>query len=261
MKRLHLGRIAGAVAAAALVLTMANLDAVSLMAAEATQPDMTLHDGQVQVDLERIGAFSAIRVPDLGVASRIIGRCPFDVTRGQRNCRSSSADNRLSAMSFAMRSRDGAAQLHFDSTTTDTVTIRTAVINRWNDKSNHAFDINLRSTQRFSGLSRASQVRVLNGADTSFRTKRWGNRFATRVERTTTYSSVTIPNDDESAYPTGGVIHSSSHDTYGALNAPRDAYYSVTVYFDGTRTPLVLLDGKQFTLDLETGIATPVTAS
>jgi hypothetical protein len=261
MKRLHLGRIAGAVAAAALVLGVANIDAVSLMAAEVTQPDMTLHDGQVQIDLERIGAFSAIRVPDIGVSSRITGRCAFDVTRGQRNCRSSSADNRLSAMSVAIRSRDGAAQLHFDSTTTDTVTVRTAVLNHWNDKSNHAFDINLRSTQHFSGLSRASQVRMLNGADTSFRTKRWSNRFATHVERTTIYSSVTIPNNDQSAYPTGGVIYSSSHNIYGALSAPRDAYYSVIVYFDGSRTPLVLVDGKQFTLDLETGIATPVKAS
>ncbi len=261
MKRVHLGRIAGSVAAAAVVLGLANLDAVSLMAAEATQTDMTLHDGQVQIDLERIGAFAAMRVPDVSAGSRITQLCAFDVSRGQRSCRAHSADTRLTGTSIALRSRDGAAQLHFDSTTTDTVTVRNAVLNQWADKANHQFDINLRSTLQFSGVSHASNARVLNGADTSFRTKRWGNRFATRVERTTTYSNVTIPNHAESAYPSAGVIYSSSHHTFGAIEAPRESYYSLIVYFDGTRTPLTLLDGKLFSLDLETGIATPVKAS
>jgi hypothetical protein len=260
MKRLHLGRIAGAVAAAALVLGVANIDAVSLMAAEATQPDMTLHDGQVRIDVEQFGAFSAMRLPDVGATANITRRCIFNITNGRRICGWHGADTRLSGMSIALRSRDGATQLHFDSVTTDTVTVRNAVVNQWDDKANHQFDVNLRSTQHFAGVSSASRTRVLSGADTLFRTKRWGTRFATRIDRTTIYSNVSMPNNDPSAYPTAGVIYSSSHTQYGAQKAPRDAYSSTIVYFDGSRTPLTLLDGTQYTLDLETGIATPVAA-
>lgn len=259
MQRIHLGRIAGAVAAITMLAGLARHDAVALMAAEATRPDLTLHDGQMNVDLE-ISGISAILNSETGLASipAFTSSCAFDQRSQQRSCRSHSrSDSAVTATSLALRSRTGVPQTDFDYATTDSVTIRTAVVNQWNDRRNHGKTISYRSTQKLSGVSRASAERTLNGADTTFRSTKWGNRFATNVEYVVTYSDISSANSSADPYPVSGVLTASSAHEFGAVAAPKRAFFNLLVYFDGTRTPEIYMNGKRYTLDLETGIATP----
>lgn len=259
MQRIHLGRIAGAVAAITMLAGLARHDAVALMAAEAAQPDLTLHDGQINIDLETSG-ISAILNAENGRASvpAFTSSCAYDPRLQQRSCRSHSrSDSAVTATSLAMRSRTGVPQSDFDYATTDSVTIRTAVVNQWNDRRDHGRAISYRSTQKFSGVSRESAARTLNGADTTFRSTKWGNRFATNVEHVVMYSDITTTNDNTDPYPVSGVLTSSSAHEFGVVTAPTHAFFNLLVYFDGTRTPEVYMNGHRFTLDLETGIATP----
>ncbi|MBC7841102.1 MAG: hypothetical protein H7099_02255, partial [Gemmatimonadaceae bacterium] len=77
------------------------------------------------------------------------------------------------------------------------------------------------------------------------------------VEHVVTYSDITSTNGSADPYPVSGVLTSSSAHEFGAIAAPTRAFFNLLVYFDGTRTPEVYMNGHRYTLDLETGIATP----
>jgi hypothetical protein len=259
MLRMHLGRIGGAVLAACLLGGIANRDAISLMAAEVMQPDLTLHSGQILIDVERDGLNTVMRAQaDDGRVGSFALRCAYDARLGKRICANRrAAGNALAATSLTLRSRSGVTQSAIDGTTTDTITIVSAIVNQWTDPRHHQRDINFRSTQRFAGVSSASRAQVLDGADTLFRSVRTADRHATHAEQVVRYNGITMPRRDADAYPTAGTLYTSSHDVSGKVEAPSHMYRNLIVYFDGTRTPDAYVSGKRYTLDLETGIATP----
>lgn len=259
MQRIRLGRIAGTVAAITLFAGLSNRDALALMAAEVTTPSYALKPGEVHVDLESVGIATILRAENgrTSIAAFTTG-CSYDRRLQQRSCRSHSrSDSAVTATSLALRSLTGLPQAEFDDASTDTATVRTAVVNQWTDRGNHGKSISFRSTQRVAGLSSASAARTMDGADTTFRSTKWGNRFATHVEQIITFSNIVVPNSSTEQYPLSGVLYTSSAHTYGAVTAPRHLHSNLLVYFDGTRTPEAYMSGRRYTLNLETGIATP----
>ena len=98
---------------------------------------------------------------------------------------------------------------------------------------------------------------ILNGADTSVKTFDWETGRHVRNEVVTTYSDVRFDRRDAShGWPTSGVAYMAM-ESAAIDTAPHHNYFSTILYFDGTRTPEVYINGKRYTIDLTTGIATP----
>ena len=98
---------------------------------------------------------------------------------------------------------------------------------------------------------------VLNGADTSVKTFDWETGRHVRNAVVTTYSDVRFaPRGASHAWPTSGVAYMAMESAVKDT-VPLHNYFSSILYFDGTRTPEIYIDGKRYTVDLTTGIATP----
>lgn len=265
---IRLGRISAVVAAVCLAGGLANGDAIALMVASAVEPDVTadVTKGQVRVDLEEngllepLGLDNKLRMPRVRRARYQPLACFYDARLAKRACRSHPGDDSISsAMSFAMRDTAGRVQAAFDAAATDTVVIQEAYTLRGTDKAGHPISATGRGTLLFSDVSDAKRARTLNGADTSFRTKRFGSRFESKEAVVIVYSGVTIPHGADARYPGSGVVFVTRHLTYGDRTAPRQMFRNLIVHFDGTRNPEAYISGKHFRLDLVTQIATPLT--
>lgn len=267
MPQIRLGRISAVVAAVCLAGGLANGDAIALMVANAVEPELTVAvmEGQIRVDLEAnglltvLGLESRLRLPNMREAKYQPLACSYDTPHARRACRSGGDDSISSAVTFSMRDTAGRPQDLFNPAATDTVVIQSAYTLRGTDKTGHPVSSTGRSTHRFSHVSHARRVRMLNGADTSFRTKRFGNRFESKEAVVIVYSGVTVANRARTRFPTSGVVFVTRHYTYGDRTAPKQAFENLIVHFDGTRNPEAYISGKHYRLDLVTQIATPLT--
>ena len=268
MAQIRLGRISAVVVAVCLAGGLANGDAIALMVANAVEPALTVDvtKGQLRVDLDDngllavLGLESRLRVPNLREAKNQPLACSYDAPRARRACRSRDGDDSISsAVTFSMRDTAGRPQHTFDHAATDTVVIQSAYTVRGTDKAGHPVSSTGRSTHLFSDVSDARRVRTLNGADTSFRTKRFGNRFESKEAVVIVYSGVTVANSSRSRFPGSGVVFVTRHSTFGDRTAPKQAFSNLIVHFDGTRNPEAYISGKHYRLDLVTQIATPLT--
>ncbi len=268
MPHIRFGRISAVVAAVCLAGGVANGDAIALMVASAVEPDMTVDvtKGQVRVDLvenglnEVLGLESKLRLPRVRRARYQPLDCTYDANLARRACRSSRGDDSISSvMSFSLRDTAGRVQATFDDAATDTVLIREAYTLRGTDKSGHPVSATGRGTQLFSNVSDGKRARMLNGADTSFRTRRIGNRFETKEDMVIVYSGVTVSNGARARYPSAGVVFVTRHLIYGDRTKPKQLFRNLIVHFDGTRNPEAYISGKHYRLDLLTQIATPLT--
>ncbi len=268
MAQIRLGRISAVVAAVCLAGGLANGDAIALMVANAAEPEMMadVTKGQLRVDLDDnglltvLGLESRLRLPNLREAQYQALACSYDTLRARRACHSREGDDGISsAITFSMRDTAGRPQAAFDTAATDTILIQSAYTVRGTDKAGHPVSSTGRSTHLFSNVSRAKRVRMLNGADTSFRTKRFGNRFESKEAVVIVYSGVSVANSNRSRFPSSGVVFVTRHRTFGDRTAPRQAFSNLIVHFDGTRNPEAYISGKHYRLDLVTHIATPLT--
>ncbi len=274
MQRVRMGRVAGAVAAVCLVGGVANGDALAAIVDRSLQDAMSsevslanqqeLRGDQIRVNLGLIGVFAVLELPYSGGSLPPQPHaCRYDASAETKKCQLAasyaSTRNAAGAMSIDWRSRTGAAQSQFDRATTDTAIVRSALVTTKGDSAASRVDTRAyRSTRQFSGTSSASEARILNGADTTFKTYDWHDRNRTvRQEHVVIYSNVTLPNNrSRQPFPTNGIVfyEFSGITTGDAPNAP--LHFNYIVNFDGTRYPDLRLNGKSYTLDLITGIAT-----
>lgn len=263
MRRINLGRISAAVAAIVLACGVVNREAIAAMVAT---PDPRLYElkpGEIRLDLELIGVLAVLRFPtESGSPEDLSYRdCEFDSATAQRVCTARASGDTSRVIALTLRDRSGAAQVAFDSVTTDTVIVRQG---RYADGAKgtqgDSASRTYRSTRRYTGVSARSDYRVLDGADSVFASHSYPSRGRyVRNSRTVTYSNVTLPNSRRGAvvYPTKGVVQATSVSQVSGVESVTRQGLNVITLFDGTRTPEAYIGGQRFTLDLATGIATP----
>jgi hypothetical protein len=265
-----LRRLAGTVVALAAAAVFADWDAVTVMALEsgATDRGRALRTNERRVDVQQSGITTILTghfvawlpaIPTAPLAPSRPLRCNFDQPRGLQVCTSRNAtDSSALTRTVAYRSGNGTVEARFNNASTDTVTVTAGFVNTTRDSSGIPVNATLRSEQRFTGTSRHSDSRVLNGADTITVAHVFTADAPRSTRRIIVYSNVTMPNDREARYPTAGVVHvttttANSRHEGGSSELPT----SMIVCFDGSRTPVVYLDGIRYRLDLLTDIATP----
>lgn len=265
MQRLNWKRMAVVVGAVCVVGGAAHGDALAAIVTGTDVEDVGLAPDQIRISLDKIGVYSVLRTPDSpGAYSDAPQRCEFDAHTQQRVCsdRRTPGDN-SSATAISLRSRTGVAQASFDPATTDTVIVRTGVVSRDGSPNiGHADARTFHGTRRYAGVSAASAARVLDGADTTYRTFEYSNGRVVRNTTYITYSNVTMAHATrgKTVYPSAGVVHAVSESKANADTARVMQGLNIIVYFDGTRTPEAYIRGHRYTIDLATGIATPKVA-
>jgi hypothetical protein len=266
MQRIRLGRISAVVAAVCAAGVLNNGDAVALMVANAVEPDYTVAPvaGQHHIDVEESGLISVLalesrmRLPNLRGARFQPMACTFDARAQQRACRSrEQSDSISSAVSFRMRDGSGRMQSSFDAATTDSVTMQSAFSTIAHDKGGKPVTHVGRSTQHFAGVGGRSAARTLNGADSTFSIRQFPAGREARNEKVIVYSGVTMPNDASARFPTAGVVYTTWHHSFGSDSDRTNSWRNLIVWFDGTRNPEAYIDGKRYTIDLVTQLATP----
>ncbi len=270
MQRIHLGRVGAAIGTACLLFGMSNGEAVARIVADAREPDATLQPmpGQVPIDVEASGLSAVLELdtkmtlPNVRAARFQPMQCSFDEVQHARACRSRHTNGDVqSAVSFRMRDAAGQVQRAFDAQTTDTVVVQTAYTTDVIDQGGHPVSYVGRGTQSFAGVSSASPARVLNGADTTFSSKRFGDSGVARQVKEIVYSGVTLPNTRDARFPTAGVVYTTWKDTFERPSDAKLSYRNLIVWFDGTRNPEAYIDGKRYSIDLVTSLATPLDAN
>jgi hypothetical protein len=263
MRRINLGRISAAVAAISLAGGVANRDAIAAMVAAPDPSAYELKPGEIKLNLDLIGAFSVLRFQtEPGSTESIQYRaCSYSAPTQQRLCSARVQGDSSSVIALTLRDRSGAPQLAFDSITTDTVIVRQGrYVDGARGTTGDSASRTYRSTRRYTGVSAASDYRVLDGADSSFASYSYPGRGRyVRNTRTVTYSNVTLPNTPrgEVAYPTNGVVHATGVSQVSGVESETRHWLNVITHFDGTRTPEAYIGGQRYTLDLATGVATP----
>jgi hypothetical protein len=198
------------------------------------------------------------RLPNLRGARFQPLACAFDDRTQTRACRSRvAADSISSAVSFRMRDANGRLQTGFDAATTDSVTMQSAYTTSAHDSSGKPIMMVGRSTQHFSGVGQSSAARILNGADSTFSMRQHSAGREARNEKVIVYSGVTFSNDASARFPTAGVVYTTWHHSFGTTADRTTSWRSLIVWFDGTRNPEAYIDGRPFTIDLVTQLATP----
>ncbi len=262
MRRMHLGQMCAAIAALCLAGVIQHADEVAAMAAGLPEPEETVVPGQVRVDLRHLGVMSRFSIPYVagGVSEPGFMNCAYDTRLRRRVCVSKRGnDSTFGVMMLEHHAKDGSTQPDFDAATTQRAVERTAYVRRFADKGGHPVDLSVRRRLEWSFIGLASQAAFLSGVDTTFsivHRSRGFNRFAQVVS----YRDVAFPRhsyDLASAYPTSGVVSATALNEWVASGTTRPFHSSISVYFDGTRTPEAYLDGKPYRLDLVTGLATP----
>jgi hypothetical protein len=270
MQRMNLRRIGGAVAAVVAGMALASADAIDALARDVSRPALDRAPGvnQLKVDVMGNGLAAIIGghrnawlpvVATAPFAPQQAVHCAFEQAIGQRVCQSRNASDSVTlSRAITYRTYAGATQELFDAMLTDTVTLHTAFVNSGVDAAARPLTSALRSTQHFTGTSRASAVRTLNGADTVFTTRHWSASARLETRKVVTYSNVTMSNDRFTLYPSDGVVYVSTVSTSHNTRGTSDHYTSMIVHFDGTATPEAYINGVRYRLELESGIATPL---
>ena len=262
MQRLNWKRMAAVVGAVCAVGGAANGDALAAIVTGTDVEDVGLAPDQIRISLDKIGVYSVMQTLDGSAEyNDIPQRCTFDRHTRQRVCSNRGRTTDVNAATaWALRSRTGTTQAVFDPATTDTVIVRTAVVSgRGSIAQGRADSLTLLGTRRYAGVSDASRERMLDGADTTYRTFAYSSGRVVRNATYITYSNVTIarPVRGTAQYPTSGVVHAVSESMANADSAKVLHGLNIIVYFDGTRTPEAYIHGTRYTLDLASGIATP----
>lgn len=263
MQRLNWKRMAVAVGAVCVVGGVANGDALAAMVEQQNAPRFELQPGEIQLNLDFIGAYAVLRFPtESGSAESIhYRRCDANAPRGQRVCTAPVLGARSKVIGLTMRTNTGLVQPGFDSLTTDTVDVRQAfVLDRARGTAGDSVATTFRSSRRYSGVSYNSPNRVVDGVDSSYKAFEFAKtgRHITH-EHIIAYSNVTVPASapGESIFPTNGVIYSYGSSQLSGDTTAKRFWFNVIIHFDGTSTPEAYIDGKLYTLDLTSGIATP----
>jgi hypothetical protein len=258
MSRIHLGRISAVVAGVVLVGGLANHEVLAAMA----NPDNIRFVGgasEGQVNLDEIGAFAVLELPDrfpnAGAIQRTPVSCSFEPRIEQRNCRSrSTSADTTAAVSIKYLDATGKILTSFDRARTKTMDVRTAYTVSNPLKFAAQRTRTYKSHRLFSGVESASTTRFLTGADTTFTVLQWPDGRVLRNESIRVYDRVTVP--ATGGYPTSGTV-STMYTVRLNRAAKQDADLmgsKVTLYFDGTRTPEADIDGARVTVDLQTGV-------
>jgi hypothetical protein len=263
MQRLNWKRMAVAVGAVCVVGGVANGDALAAMVEQHNAPRFELQPGEIQLNLDYIGANAVLRFPtEYGSAESILyQQCDASAPRGQRVCTAPILKQRSKVIGLTMRTNAGVAQSGFDSLTTDTVDVRQAfVLDRARGTAGDSVATMFRSSRHYAGVSNNAANRVLDGVDSSYKAFGFAKtgRHITH-EHIIAYSNVTVPASTrgEAAFPTNGVIYSYGSSQLSGDTIAKRFWFNVIVHFDGTSTPEAYIDGKLYTLDLTSGIATP----
>jgi hypothetical protein len=256
------GRITTMVVGACLVGGWVNGDALAAIAFGDNATEFVGAPTQIMVSLEYVGVTDVQNAPYQGYGATMHDRnnCRYDESAQQRHCRSTyKSDGTFNASSRTLRSTTGAPQRIVDWATTDTINAQLAWVTHKAHASGRTDESSFRSSRLFAGTSAGATVRVLNGADTSFKSFAW--RDTNRVVRNTTirtYSNVKLAMSSDE-WPTDGVIFTQTESlTLNDANPNHAApkYLTSIVYFNGTQYPDFFSNGKQYALDLATGIAT-----
>ncbi len=232
------------------------------MTEQLPDPESTVVPGLTNLRSSDVGAPTRLDIPFAGGQWQPLGplNCAFDPHLQSENCVSKRpTDTTFAALTAEYRAQNGAVQQHFDSDSTVSTREHRAFVSSGMSAPGHDTNVNMRSTLHTSYGESAETV-VLSGADTTFKTVRRANGL-NRLRQVVQYSNIVLPrhpSDLARAYPLSGVLYAVKlHDWVGA-STTRKMHTTAIVYFDGTRTPEAYLDGKRHTLDLRTGLATPV---
>ncbi len=262
MRRMHLGQMSAAIVALCLAGVIQHADEVAAMAAGLPEPEETVVPGQVRVDLRHLGVMSRFRIPYVSDGASYPGfmNCAFDSRLRRRVCVSKRGnDSTFGVTMLEHHAKDGTTQRDYDAATTEKAVERTAFVRRFADQSGHTVDLSVRRRLEWAFIGLAADAALLSGVDTTFtivHRSRGFNRFAQVVS----YRDVAFPKhryDLATAYPTSGVVTATALNEWVASGTTRPFHSSLSVYFDGSRTPEAYLDGKPYRLDLVTGLATP----
>jgi hypothetical protein len=239
-----------------------NGDALAAIAFGDDETEFVGAPTQLRVSLEHIGVTDVQNLPYQGYGATMHNRnnCRYDETAQQRNCRSAyQSEGSYNASSRALRSKTGEPQRTVDWATTDTINAQLAWVTRKEHASGRTDESSFRSSRLFAGTSTGARIRTLNGADTSHKSFAW--RDTNRVVRNTTirtYSGVKLATNGD-AWPADGVIFTQTESlTLNDAN-PNHAvpkYRTSIVYFNGTPRVDFIHNGRQYALDLRSGVAT-----
>lgn len=266
MPRLHFGQMSAALAALCLAGAIQHSEELSAMAAGTPEAHDTVVPGQVRVSLGHLGVMHRFRIPYVagGFAEVPLDRCTVDARMQRRVCTPRRlSDTTFGAMVLDHRTKLGTSQPQYDQITTDTVLERSAVVRQYHDKGGHPSDLSVRRQLTWSGVSNGSAAVSLSGVDTTFQIVHRGRGF-NRFAQVVSYRDVAFPRHTGErgpiSYPTSGMVSATSLNEWVSAGSTRTFHSSMTVYFNGTRTPEAYLDGKPYSLDLQTGLATPLIA-
>jgi hypothetical protein len=256
------GRITTMVVGACVVGGWVNGEALAAIAFGDNETEFVGAPTQIQVSLEHIGVTDVQNSPYQGFGAVMPDRanCRYDEVAQERHCRSTfKSDGTYNASSRTLRSTTGAPQRDVNWATTDTISTRLAWVTHKEHASGRTDESSFRSSVLFAGTRSGATIRVMNGADTSFKSFAWSD--TNRVVRNTTvhaYSNVKLSMNADS-WPTDGVIVTQTESlTMNDANpnhaAPR--YHTSIVYFNGTPHVDFIDNGRQYVLDLRSGVAT-----
>lgn len=208
--------------------------------------------GLATIDFERFGRWDP---------------CPFDATANRFVCVSRSRGPFSHSRSYAYLDAAGVAQSAYSATTTASANFKwsltgTITRSRWSGSMSRERDITI------SGLLGANNTVTINGTGaterqrTKFLRDSEGPTGLTReynLEASTVIANVVTPAVRmPDAWPASGTITRNYQVTrIDATNGNTVTTRNSVVTFNGTQFALLVVNGKEFTLDLATGAVTP----
>jgi hypothetical protein len=271
MPRVRWSRFTGVVGAAALIGALQYSDEIATLIAGGPEPEDTVVPGQMQVAAIP-GVLEQLAIPFAGKLGGLMPEmgplnCAYDVRRSAEVCASRRpTDSTFAVTSSQVRSTTGRIEADFNRLTSDTVVTTIAHVHSATDNNGHPTTVSTRSVQRFAGYASMSGAVMLNGVDTIYKSVQRGTGI-NRLSQVVHYSNVTLPVYDAGSrhlkirYPMSGVVFTTREHQWATSQSTRPLYSTAIVYFDGTRRPHAYLDGKRYTIDLQTGLATPYAGS
>lgn len=260
MQPVRWGRVAGAVVAvcAAGMLSIREVRAMVLSPQWYTAADGSLWPTETRLNLAELGITSLMDTPYTapGAVGGRPQQCAWDDATRELQCGSHAADRDAAhGEAIEITTRDGQRLHEFDASTAQRAIVRRAATASFIVPSTgRPSDFVMRSTRVFHNIGAHSAERVLDGADTTFTVEHHTNGTVTSRSDIVTLSKVRVPASHAAGlFPTAGVLHASMATRF-LSTAPHES--NLIVYFDGTPTPVVYLDGQRYRVDLQTGLAT-----
>ncbi len=213
------------------------------------------------------GAFGIPQATDFERFSRW-DPCPFDATSKRFVCAERSRGPFTNNRSYAYADSAGVAQTAYSATQTASANFKWALTgtitkDRWNGSLSRDRDITIsgllgsNASIIVNGTGAAERQRTVFRSDSSGLSRSYEMQSSLVIANVVT-AAIALPD----AFPASGTVtRNYSVTKTGALNGESVFTRNSVVTFNGTQFVLLVVNGKEFTLDLVTGQVTPKTIS